>query len=255
MEYFGCFWGGIWPNLLVLEWHYTTHQHYNFPVWNSSVGQTWPRLRLTEACNNLHISPIWFLKWAHLKIGSMTHTDPSCNLHSRQSLFCTVGILGVPQACNPEYSHISGGTWGIYGRDHHWESSPSVDLLRRACTSQLQGVAVSHDLWMIAGDGGGEKTLQDLPLVLSLIALPSAWHIFFRWGNWFGPLCRTLGWLWHIGSLLLILTGLFQCIVQLVSLQSGCNQGISTCSGCSGLGTCSLGRFSANFSSPGVLKG
>ena len=104
------FLGGIWPNLLVLVWHYTTHQCYNFLVWNSSVGQTWSWLHLTKACNNLHISSIIFLKWAHLKIGSMRHTDPSCNRCSRQSLFCTVGILGVPQACTPEYSCVWGAT-------------------------------------------------------------------------------------------------------------------------------------------------
>ena len=33
-------------------------------------------------------------------------------------------------------------------------------------------MVVSLDLWMVAGAVGGEKTLQDLPHVLSLIALP-----------------------------------------------------------------------------------
>ena len=47
-----------------------------------------------------------------------------------------------------------------------------MDLLYRACTSLLLVVAVSLNLWMVVGVGGGEKTLQDLSHVQSLRALP-----------------------------------------------------------------------------------
>ena len=93
-----------------------------------------------------------------------------------------------------------------------------MDLLYRACTSLLLVVDVSLDLWMVAGVGGGEKTLQNLPRVQSLIALPecltyllqvgelvwspvhNSWLFLTNWvsvidNNRTLPICGTMGFL------------------------------------------------------------
>ena len=167
--------GSIWPNSLALVQHYTTLQHYSFFVWNSSVSQTWLRLCLTVACNILHISPIWCLKWAHLRISSMTCTDLFCNLSTPGNyLFALLAFWECCKLTFLKYFQIWGTIWEICDKDCHLLFSPCVDLLYRACISLLLIVADPFNLGMVVEFCRGERTLQDLPHVQSLMA-PREW--------------------------------------------------------------------------------
>ena len=123
----------------------------------------------------------------------MTHTDPFYNLCCRQLHFA---LLAFCECCELALQNIL--TFEVPLKEsvvktiinspvHVWTFY--VGHIHPCCWLWLSHLTCG----MAVGVGGGRKMLQDLPHVPSLIAFLECLTYGLQWGNWSGPLCKTLG--------------------------------------------------------------
>ena len=166
--------------------------------------------------NTLHISPIWHLRWAHLKVGSRTHIGPYCSLCSRLLPSCIFGTLGVPQVCILKYVCIWGATWEICDTVYHLLSNPCMDLQYMALHSCWYW-RLSCWIWRYVQNlMGMERYFMIFLLFRARQLFIGFYHLFLRLRWWSGSLCRTFGSVSHFGSLYLLNAGFFLFHVEVV---------------------------------------
>ena len=142
-------------------------------------------------CRTHHTFPRLCLDWGLLLTSPRTHTGPCQHPHSKQLLSCTSVAKVVLQVHTPGWSHISSATSQICGREHHWLSSPSWDLLYMAWTS-LELVCCALMRWNdTSGSGSGLLETSD----------SSCNKLLFLWADLLVFLGMMGLWIWKLRTL------------------------------------------------------
>ena len=133
MQDLGCFWG----YLAILTWACTALYHSSmllFPCQKLVRRSKWAHTSLVCGLQNSLYFPqiVSRLRSSFDKPQDTYWSIPKS--YSKQSLSCTSGAQVGPQVHTPECSHTSSTTFKCCGREHHWLSSPSWDLLCMAWT-------------------------------------------------------------------------------------------------------------------------